>query len=552
MSDAVLSTLCSICHAQAPKYKCPRCGARTCSVACVQKHKTRADCDGVRNPRAFIPLSQLRTDAGIDHDFNFISSIERARQRSEKDLVEIRQLLSEKELRPANEEKQFHKIWHGDELRHIPVQSQPHAKHGRPPEGPSFIGGFDKHVRRRLRYLDVEVITMPKGMARQRENKTAWNRRTQSINWQVEWLVYSAPALGVPTEDQRQPLRIIYKSLEGRPLNSALASTLEWRRGQPNRQTHDQQQFPQCDAANDTDNEPDHNGTSSPNKKRKTPHHLSNSKRRHHALPQTQDPMTSAWPSTPYTTQSPFPSDSKGAWNQTTISASFPTTLEEDLAAWQFFLLHAGRPTASTNTKAKAKALIPLASTETLTTALTGRTVVEFPTVYVLPPGQEGLPEGFVLDPGERRAAPTEKGGGGEEGGGYEKKGIANGSRSRSGKRPYEGGHARGRGGRAGFGRGAKRGRFERGSQRMRGPIEEAEDGEVNSDGDDAVGRVDGAVGMEGMDLDGDVDADVNVDGRSGNDSSSDDSGSVGEGAGKKGGKPRGGLVDYRSSDESD
>ncbi|KXX82297.1 Box C/D snoRNA protein 1 [Madurella mycetomatis] len=540
MSDTVLSTLCSICHAQAPKYKCPGCGARTCSVACVQKHKTRADCDGVRNPRAFMPLSQLRTDAGIDHDFNFISSIERARQRSEKDLVEIRQLLTERELRPANEEKQFHKIWHGDELHHIPVQSRSHTNNGRTREGPAFIDGFDKHVRRRLRFLDIEAITMPKGMARQRENKTAWNRRTQSINWQVEWLVYSAPRLGFPARDQQQPLRILYKSLEGKPLNCALASTLEWHRGQLDRQTREQLQFPQYDAANDTDNEPDPSETSTLSKKCKAYHHHNNKK--HPPPPQTQDPMTSAWPSASYTTQSPFLSGSRGTWNQTTTTASLPTTLEEDLAAWRFFLLQAGRLAPSTNTHAntntKAKALIPLASTETLTAALAGRTVIEFPTVYALPPRPEDLPEGFVLDSGERRAALRERGAGGEARG-SEREASASGNRSGNGKRL----------GRTGFGRTAKRVRFERGNQSVREAAEEAEDGEVNSDGYEVVCGVDGAVGAEEIDID--PDADVNVDGEDGTDSSGRD-GSIGQGPGRKCGKPRGGLVDYGSSDESD
>lgn len=556
MSDTVLSTLCSICHAQAPKYKCPGCGARTCSVACVQKHKTRADCVGVRNPRAFMPLSQLRTDAGIDHDFNFISSIERARQRSEKDLVEIRQLLNEKELRPANEEKQFHKIWHGDELHHIPVQSQPHAKHGRPREGPAFIDGFDKHVRRRLRFLDVEAITMPKGMGRQRENKTAWNRRTQSINWQVEWLVYSAPRLGFLAGGQQPPLRILYKSLEGKPLNCALASTLEWHRGHLDRQTREQLQLSQSGAANDTDNEPDPNETSTLNKKCNAHHHHHSNNKKQPPPPQIQDPTTSAWPSALYITQSPFSSGSRGAWNQTTTAASLPTTLEEDLAAWRFFLLQASRPAPNTNThtnaNTRARALIPLASTETLTTALAGRTVIEFPTVYALPPGWEGLPDGFVVDPGERRAAPREKGGGGEAGG-SEKKGNSNGNQSRSVKRPYEGAYNRargGRGGRAGFGRAAKRARFERGDQRTREADREAEDGEVDSDGDEVVGGVDGAVGAEEMDVG--LDAHVNVDGQGGTDRSSDHDGSVGQGPGKEEGRPRGGLVDYGSSDESD
>ncbi|KAK4133166.1 hypothetical protein BT67DRAFT_435048 [Trichocladium antarcticum] len=361
MSEAVLSTLCSICHAEPPKYKCPRCGARTCSMPCIQKHKARADCDGVRNPRAFLPITQLRTAAGVDHDFNFITSIERARQRSEKDLVEVRQLLSEKELRPKNEEKLFHKVWYGDELRHVPVQSQPHTKHGRPQEGPSFIDGFDKHVRRRLRYLDIETITMPKGMARQRDNKTAWNRRTLTINWQVEWLVHGALP-NSPTsaeQDQKQPLRILCKSLEGTPLHTALASALDGHRGQQ----------PRADTDNEAD--PSDAGPPPPRKKRKHLHNTNNNTTNNTNNPPTQSPTTTAWPAAPYPTQS---TDLPGApWNQTTTTTAIASSsLNTPLAAWQFFLADAANP----------RALIPLAATDILTGALAGRTVLEFPTIF--------------------------------------------------------------------------------------------------------------------------------------------------------------------------
>lgn len=588
MSETVLSTLCSICHVQPPKYKCPGCGARTCSVPCIKKHKTRAGCDGRRNPRAFVPLSRLRTDAGVDHDFNFLSSIERARQRSEKDLVEVRQLLTEKDLRPPNEDKLFQKVWYGDDLRHIPLKSQPHAKHGRSQEGPVFIDGFDKHVRRRLRYLDIEAVTMPKGMARQRENKTAWNRRTQSINWQVEWLVYGPPPLSLPssqTQQQpqaQQPLRILYKTLEGKPLHSGLAAALEWHRGQLNRQIQDQR------GANDTDDEADpdpESGAPSSKKRRKRKQPESSV-----ATPAiTQDPTSSTWPAAPFTAQYPPTT----AWQQTTTAASHPTTLEESLSTWQFFLLlqqpphAAARPpataTSNSNNKNKAKPLVPLAATDTLTRALAGRTVVEFPTVCALPPGG-ALPEGLVaVGPDEGRRARGSNSGGG---GGNKKKDHHAVSGGR--KRPFEGGAAEqgvgspthGQGKRARFGRGRpQRGEAVRAKAGEREADTDAEEGEVDSDGDEVVGGqragpgslaeamdLDHAAGGDGSDSSSDSSSSSESESESGGEDEDEDKGDGegdddSDGSGNssttleedRGGRPRGGgLVDYASSDDSE
>ncbi|KAK4040349.1 hypothetical protein C8A01DRAFT_46331 [Parachaetomium inaequale] len=538
MSGTVLSTLCSICHTEPPKYKCPRCLARTCSLSCIQKHKARADCDGLRNPRAFMPISQLKTAAGVDHDFNFLRSIERARERAEKDVVEARQLLSEKELRPKNEDKVFQKVWYGDELHHVPTQSHSYKKHGQPQEGPAF-SGLDKHLRRRVRYLDIEVVTMPKGMARQRENKTAWNKRTQSINWQVEWLVYRASDLGSPPQqDDDQPLRVLRKTLEGTPLHAALASTLDWHRGQLDRQSRTQPDDP-----TETDNEAD-DPSSPPNpKRRKITHHA---KKKRPTPTTTQDPSTSTWPAAPYPSQYPLTT----AWCSTTTSPHVETTLEEKLQTWRFYLRKAVKDDAQ-----KTKTLIPLASAETLSSALAGRTVVEFPTIVAVPSGDgRGVPAGYAVGSGGERRQRERKDGGGVDGaangGGEGKNNNSNNNR----KRAFEGGfkgQERGQQRWAAspgnmYGRGGKRVKFDGGrrpappTRAEQQPQSEAEEGEVDSDGGDVMGEVDGGV------IAGDVDWEASsiMLGRE------EEDGEIREEP--EDGRPRGGLVDYGSSDESD
>ncbi|KAK4246955.1 hypothetical protein C7999DRAFT_14982 [Corynascus novoguineensis] len=576
MSGTVLSTLCSICHTEPPKYKCPRCGVRTCSVPCIKKHKARADCDGVRNPRAFLPLKQLKTPAGIDHDYNFLTSIERARERAEKEVLEARRLLSERDLRPKNEDKVFQKVWDGDELRHVPVQSQLHKKS----EGPVFIDGFDKHVRRRLRYLDIEAITMPKGMARQRENKTAWNRRTQSINWQVEWLVYRASELGFPApQADQQPLRILCKTLEGTALHSGLASALDWHRGQLDRQSRLQPDPAETENETDSDDAP-------PIPKKRKIHHNNQNRPLLPAL--TQDPSTSTWSAPPYALQY-FPTT---AWSQTTTSPHTEITLEEKLTAWDFYLVKAvPHPVAgwTTNTDDKGeetqqkktghKTIIPLASSsESLTTALTGRSVLEFPTVMAVPRGC-GLPAGYAVGgAGERRTNRCRRAVGpavsehkeaaniavDAEGAGDAEEGEASAFRRCQGvKRSRQcGGSADGvRGSRGGkrFRPGLRRtpAALARGKaverqiqhQQQLDDKNDAEEGEVSSDGDEVMGEVANDSGLAG---------EMGNANREGDRSRMTLGRMEEEELGKYqeeqhgAGNSRGGLVDYGSSDESD
>jgi hypothetical protein len=50
----------------------------------VQRHKQRAQCSGERDPTAFIKPSLLQTEGAFDHDFNFISKLERKIEQNER------------------------------------------------------------------------------------------------------------------------------------------------------------------------------------------------------------------------------------------------------------------------------------------------------------------------------------------------------------------------------------------------------------------------------------------------------------------------------------
>lgn len=51
--------LCAVCKKAPFKYRCPKCEAKTCSLDCVNQHKTQANCDGVRQRSEQLPMSQI-------------------------------------------------------------------------------------------------------------------------------------------------------------------------------------------------------------------------------------------------------------------------------------------------------------------------------------------------------------------------------------------------------------------------------------------------------------------------------------------------------------
>ena len=55
-------------------------------MPCYKRHQQWAQCNGKRDPAKFVKKSQLATPAGIDHDYNFLTGIERGLEKAEKQL----------------------------------------------------------------------------------------------------------------------------------------------------------------------------------------------------------------------------------------------------------------------------------------------------------------------------------------------------------------------------------------------------------------------------------------------------------------------------------
>ncbi len=71
-------------HVKPHNYRCPRCSTLTCSLPCIKRHKQWAECNGVRDPSVYVKQKDLATPKGIDHDYNYLTSIERELDHAER------------------------------------------------------------------------------------------------------------------------------------------------------------------------------------------------------------------------------------------------------------------------------------------------------------------------------------------------------------------------------------------------------------------------------------------------------------------------------------
>ncbi|KAI0865378.1 hypothetical protein F4860DRAFT_461163 [Xylaria cubensis] len=336
MADPLLTSLCTICRIQEPRYKCPRCGARTCSLPCVKKHKTWSSCNGERDSTVFVSLDKLKTDAGIDHDYNFLTKIERSVERAERVLREDRDIIPQEGSQPPPHKKaRFNK---GQSRGRTTVDDGPRK--------------WDRNAINRLRDLGIHVSSLPYGMTRAKENKSSWNRRTKTINWQVEWLVLDTEC-STTTENPPQPKRILHKALDETPLCVAFAEALEYDR---QRRLTDHERVEEKKAL----------------RKQKA------------SGQRSQDQTTSTWQDSPF----PLQNYTTGAWSGSEDADGLYTAKQK----YRFFFPKQKSPSR------EPQRLLPLVPSENLATLLSDREIVEFPAIYVLPASVVGLGEGYIIE----------------------------------------------------------------------------------------------------------------------------------------------------------
>ena len=151
-SPHLTSPVCS--HVNPPKYRCPRCSTRTCSLPCTRRHKLWSQCSGVRDPAAYLKRNELATESAFDRDFNFITGIERSLERADRDAdnrgIDLTQSVQ------ADESEA------GDSKGPATGSKRKHPGQGLAKGEAGFLRGAEAG--------GVRVIRAPKGMSRNKQN----------------------------------------------------------------------------------------------------------------------------------------------------------------------------------------------------------------------------------------------------------------------------------------------------------------------------------------------------------------------------------------------
>ncbi|GIJ99696.1 hypothetical protein Aspvir_003698 [Aspergillus viridinutans] len=334
--DTLLSDLCTICHINPPKYRCPRCSTRTCSLPCSRRHKLWSQCSGVRDPAAYLKRSELATESAFDRDFNFISKIERSLERAERE-VEDRGI-------PLNGTTAADPAVLG--LEHELGQDGPDAEAGRKrkrPEQGGFVKGEPAFLRG-AQNAGVRVIRAPRGMSRNKANASKWNPRHKCLSWTVEWI----------TADGKKVTRNCLESC-------TLAVAYDRVYPQPKERAEEIVQ-----------------------KAKKDEQTLESTGDREQEL----KPVSSEQPTQSETVE-PLPAAPTGqsATESTPDQPSGSSESKHEILPHRGVSFYLHRPRTAT----KQPVLIPLSPNMTFTSALRDRAVLEFPTIYALPQPPEAL-----------------------------------------------------------------------------------------------------------------------------------------------------------------
>ncbi|EPE07110.1 hit zinc finger [Ophiostoma piceae UAMH 11346] len=468
-SDPLLTTLCSVCRAQPPRYKCPQCVTRYCSVPCNRRHRARTGCSGIRDVTTFVPKSKLCTESGIDRDYNFLQRIETARFSTHKHVVDERRVLRQNDVkarvlgeddqskttqrgrynknsrggaqggqnRKPQEPAALQKKWQGEELRYVPTRPRvPRLAEGdgsdaaavcalaEPAASTHYEAATSQRVRALCRRNGIMLLGAPRGLARQRANittvSTEWAAATASnskqtaevlLHWQVEWILHDQN----DSLNGSKPAPVLRQLLDNVPLFRAYVSVVKWRQKQVSAPTAKLiAEEVEANGTHEMDTREDGNDTPSTKKVRRSSSVEGSADNNSFFFAyDVQNQNSSAWRT--------IVADSDAALDDAQLAAKYNL---------RYFLLRPRAPGAPPPPSAAGKGpvneLIPLDATDTLATALPGRSVLEFPTIYVLPAGTDDLPAGCVLGSTARRVILEEP--------------ASTASSKHGAKRPWEGG----------------------------------------------------------------------------------------------------------------
>ncbi|KAF7585499.1 hypothetical protein BBP40_010796, partial [Aspergillus hancockii] len=206
----------------------------------------------------------------------------------------------------------------------------------------------------------VTVLRAPRGMSRNKANGTRWLAKNKCLNWTVEWIA----------GDGERRNRLCLESL-------TVAEAYDWSFPLPKEEREQRKR-----------EEKEKREANTPDQQLEVELNSSEGLRPDQPTPSEPTPQAQA--------------ESKGKLDNT--SGDQPSTNENTAHRDVFFYLH--RPRTST----RQTVLVPLCPTSTLTSSLRDRTVLEFPTIYVLPDSPETLSEDenakFLLEKDYLRTQP--------------------------------------------------------------------------------------------------------------------------------------------------
>lgn len=283
-------------YAEVPKYRCPRCTTRTCSLPCYKRHQQRASCSGKRDPAAYVKKSQLATPSSIDRDYNYLKGIEKSIDDAS---VDARERVDDQSRYSKRE------------------------------------GAFQRYLTDNR----ISVEYAPKGMSRQKNNRSRVTKNDK-IYWTIEWRDESGEQDLRHDADHTSTLRDLYRGVQmvKRKRNIARAAAI--------------------------------NDESESRKKRKTDEAVGSpqesEKTEHHNL----DASSSAVDE---------------------VLHPVPVMETEQQHEHHFYLR---KPSGA----GSSIVVVPLDPASTLTQALSGQTVQEYPTILALHEPSDRLPNGIVLE----------------------------------------------------------------------------------------------------------------------------------------------------------
>ncbi|WVQ97127.1 hypothetical protein IAU59_004237 [Kwoniella sp. CBS 9459] len=153
---------CVICS-NPPKYTCPRCATKTCSLPCSKTHKTRDECSGVRDPAAFVSLKEYGQGAWSD-DYKWL---EEGRRKVGGWGQGIK--VEEVPASTSSSNNTFNRNGRGDRDRQL-LRNRRGKKMGK-------VDGLKRELEKR----GCSVQFMPEGMAKRKMNQSSWNPKSQQL-----------------------------------------------------------------------------------------------------------------------------------------------------------------------------------------------------------------------------------------------------------------------------------------------------------------------------------------------------------------------------------